>query len=151
MAVTVAPSTEACLELVDRINSGTAYALDRLATYSRVEVTPLEELDSQQIDVVAVEETQLSQTLAIEDRTSHKIVIWIRDKLPNLLPETIDARCLLARQIYQRVNNWDSADGRVRVWETDEETRLTPNKEALHQFNAFQAVIVLRVEVEASS
>lgn len=150
MAVTVAPSTEACLALAERINSGTVYSLDRVAAYSRVEVTPLDQLDGLQIDVVAVDETQLSETLDVEDRTSHKIAIWIRDKLPDKLPETIDARCLLARQIYQRVNNWDSADGRVRVWETDEETQLTPNKDALNQFGAFVAVVVLRVEVEAS-
>lgn len=150
MPVTVAPSTEACLALVERINAGTAYSLDVVAEYSRVKVTPLESLDGLRIDVVAGDETQLSETLDVEDRSSHKITIWIRDKLTDLLPETIDARCLLARQIFQRVNNWDSADRRVRVWETDEETQLTPNKDDLHQFNAFVAVIVLRVEVEAS-
>ncbi len=152
MAVTVAPSTEACTALVDRINSGTAYRLDRLAEYQRVAVTPLESLDAAglQVDVVAVDETQLYETLDIEDRSSHKIVIWVREKLPDLMPETIDARCLVARQIFQRVDNWDSDDRRVRVWETDKETRLTPNKDALHQFNVFEAVIVLRVEVEAS-
>lgn len=150
MPVTVAPSSEACTALVDRINAGTAYALDRVVAYSRVEVSSVEELDSLQIDVVAVDETQLSETLALEDRSSHKIAIWIRDKLPDKQPETIDARCLLARQIFQRVNNWDSDDGRVRVWQADEETQLSPNKDFLHQFNAFVAVIVLRVEVEAS-
>jgi hypothetical protein len=121
-----------------------------VAKYSRVEIAPLDEIDGLQVDVVAVDETQLRETLALEDRTSHKIAIWVRDKLPDLEPETIDARCLLVRQIFQRVNDWDSADGRVRVWEVDEATQVTPNKEALNQMNLFVAVIVLRVEVEAS-
>ncbi len=150
MTVTVAPSTEACLALVDRINSGTAYGLDRVAKYSRVEVNPLDEIERLEIDVVAVDETQLSETLATEDRTSHKIAIWIRDKLPDLQPETIDARCLLVRQIFQRVNNWDSDDRRVRVWDVDEETRVTPDKAILNTMQLFVAVVVLRVEVEAS-
>jgi hypothetical protein len=150
MAVTVAPSTEACTALVDRINSATTFSLDVLAKYSRVEVDPLEEISGRRIDVVHVEETQLNQTLDIEDRTSHKIAIWIREKLTNTEPETIDALCLLVRQIYQRVNNWDSADRRVCVWETDEETRMTPEKVALNQYGLFIAAIVLRVQVEAS-
>jgi uncharacterized protein YcbX len=150
MAVTVAPSTEACIALVDRINAGTTYVLDILAKYSRVEVDPLEEIDGRRIDVVHVEETQLNRTFALEDQTSHKIAIWVREKLKDSEPETIDALCLLVRQIYQRVNNWDSDDDRVRVWETDEETRMTPDKMLLNQSGLFVAVIVLRVEVEAS-
>jgi hypothetical protein len=150
VSVTVAPSSEACIALVDRINAGTAYSLDVAARYSRVEVSPLDEIDALQVDVVAVEETQLADTFAIEDRTSHKIAIWYRAKLADLEPETIDSHCLVVRQIFQRVNNWDSADGRVKVWETDEETRLNPDKEILNQHRVFSAVIVLRVEVEAS-
>ena len=150
MAVTVAPSTEACLELVDHINAGTAYTLDRDAAYSRVEISVLDEVDGLQVDVVAVDETQLNDTLAIEDRTSHKIAIWIRSKLADTEPATIDALCLLVRQIWQRVNNFTSSDRRVMVWETDEETRMNPDKAILNQQRLFVAVIVLRVEVEAS-
>lgn len=150
MAVTIAPAAEACQALVERINAGTAYTLDRDAEYARVEVTALEELDGLQVDVIAVDEQQLAETLAIEDRTSHTIAIWIRKKLADLEPDTIDALCLLTRQIYQQVNNWDSADGRVRVWETSEETELNPDKTALNTMRAFIAKIVLRVEVEAS-
>lgn len=151
MPVTIAPSTEACDALVDRINGGTAYTLDVLATYSRVEVNPLEDISGRRVDVIHVEETQLARTLAVEDLTSHKIAIWIREKLSDLDPATIDERCLLVRQIYQRVNNWDSSDLRVRVWETDEETRMVPDKAILNQMGLFVAVIVLRVEVEASA
>lgn len=151
MPVTIAPSTEACDALVDRINGGTAYTLDVLATYSRVEVNPLEDISGRRVDVIHVEETQLAETLAVEDRTSHKIAIWIREKVADMGTATIDALCLLVRQIYQRVNNWDSADLRVRVWETDEETRMVPDKTLLNQMQLFVAVIVLRVEVEASA
>ena len=150
MTVTVAPSTEACLALVDQINAGTAYVLERPAEYSRLEVLPLEEVSTLQVDVVAVDEEQLSETLDIEDRTSHKIVIWIREKLRDLTPETIDDRCLLVRQIFQRVNNFDSTDRRVRVWEVDEETRITPDKNLLNTMQLFAVSIVLRVEVDAS-
>lgn len=150
MAVTVAPSTEACQALVDRINSAETYSLDRLAKYSRVEVSPLDEVDGQQVDVVAVEETQLYETLTIEDRTSHRIAIWMREKLTDLEAHTIDARCLLVRRIFQRVDNFESADGRVKVWAVDDETQMTPNKDLLHTLRLFVASIVLRVEVEAS-
>lgn len=150
MTVTIAPSAEACLALVDRINSGTAYSLDRVAKYSRVEVSPLEEIRHLEIDVVAVDEEQLSETLDIEDRTSHKIAIWIRDKLPDLQPETIDELCLLVRQIFQRVNNFDSADGRVRVWEVDKGTRMTPDKDRLNTMHLFDAVVMLWVRVDTS-
>lgn len=150
MPVAVAPSTEACLALVDQINAGTAYALDCLATYARLEITPLAELNGLRVEVVSVDEVQLNRTFAIEDSTSHTIAIWIRDRLPSLEPEEIDARCLLVRQIWQRVNNFDSADRRVSVWETGEDTRLTPDKSLLRQSKLFVASIVLRVEVEAS-
>lgn len=150
MAVTVAPSTEACLALVDRINAAMTFSLDVQAGYSRVEVNPLEEISERKVDVVHIEETQLNRTFDIEDPTSHKIAIWIREKVADKEPETLDALCLLVRQIFQRVNNWDSADRRVRVWETDEETRMTPDKSILNQLGLFVAVIMLRVEVEAS-
>ena len=151
MSVTIAPATEACQALVDHINAGTTYSLDRLATYSRVEVSPLDEVDGLQIDVVSVDEVQLNETLAIEDRTSHRIAIWIRSKLRDLLPETLDGMSLLVRQIFQRVNDFDSDDLRVRVWAVDEETNTTPNKEALHQMGVYAAVIVLRVIVSDSA
>ena len=120
MSVTTAPATEACIAIRDRINSGTTYTLDRLAEYSRLEVNPLEEISELQIDVVAVSEEQLSETLDSEDRTSHRIAIWMRDKLLDLEPETIDAKCLIARQVFQRLLNFRSANGRVQVWEVDE-------------------------------
>jgi hypothetical protein len=152
MPVTIAPSTEACQALVDRINAGTEYALDVLATYSRVDVNPLEQITERKVDVVAIDEKQLSDTFDVEGRTSHTIAIWIREKLDenNPDPEAIDALCLVVRKIFQRVNNWDSADRRVRVWEVDEETRMTPDKQLLRQASLFAAKIVLRVEVEAS-
>lgn len=148
MSLTIAPSDEAAQAIVDRIDSGTAYSLDVAANYSRVEISPLDEIDELKVDVVVVSEEQLNETFAIEDRTSHKLVIWIRDKLPDREPETIAQRTLLARQIYQRVNNWDSTDGRVKVWDADKGTRMTPDKNALDKMGLFVAKVVLRVEVE---
>lgn len=157
MSLTISPSAEACQALVEQINSGEevdpsrqSFTLERYAKYSRIEIDPLEEIDGLQIDVVAVEETQLNETLEIEDRTSHKIAIWIRRKLDDIEPETLDPMALLVRQIYQRVNNFTSSDRRVNVWETDEETRMNPDKAILNQMRLFVATIVLRVEVDAS-
>lgn len=158
MPVTIAPSTEACQALVDRINDGTDYALDFVAEYSRVEINPLEEISGRRVDVVHIDEKQLNETFDVEDRTSHTIIVWIREKLTDLSPEQLDPLCLVVRQIFQRLNTndtsnaggWDSADGRVRVWEIDEETRMVPDKSLLRQAGLFVAKIVLRVEVEAS-
>ena len=48
------------------------------------------------------------------------------------------------------MNNFDSTDRRVRVWEVDEETRITPDKNLLNTMQLFAVSIVLRVEVDAS-
>jgi hypothetical protein len=150
MTVTVSPAAEACMALVERINAGTAYGLEVAATYNRVKVDPLEEIEGLRVDVVHEQQTQLRESLDIEDDTSHVIYVWVRSKLQSDLPEEIDQLSLLVRQIYQQLNDWDSADGRVRVWECDEEERPDAEKEALRQMRLFVALIAMRVEVEDS-
>jgi len=149
VTVTIAPSTEACLALVDRINSGTAYALACVAKYSDVEIDASEEVDALRVDVLESDAVQLNETLATDDRTSHLITVWIRDRLPDANQFEIDQRNLLVRQIYERVNDFDSADGRVKVWEVDKSSRLLPDKALLRTAKMFVASVVLRVEVEA--
>lgn len=150
MSVTIAPAAEACQALAARINSGDQYALAVDAQCAVVAVDVQEEIKALRVDVIAEDEQQLAETLAIEDRTTHTLVIYVRHKLQSLEPCEIDAMRLIVRQIFQRVNNYDSGDGRVRVWAVDPSTRMTPDKARLYQNRLFVAKIVLRVEVEPS-
>jgi len=150
MAVSIAPSVEAMQALVARINSAETYCLDIVANYSETAVDPLEELADLRCDVVSESEEQLVETLAIEDRTSHIIRIWLRKKISGLVPNEVDELKLLFRQIFQRVNNYDTTDRRVTVWECDVDPKEVPVKELLQQAGLFVASLVLRVEVEAS-
>lgn len=150
MAVTIAPSTEAMQAIVARINSATTYCLAVVAEYRETLVDPLEEITDLRCDVVSESEEQLVETLATEDRTSHVLRIWLRKKLDNLTPDEIDPLKLLFRQIFQRVNNYDTTDRRVTVWDCDIEPKEVPLKDVLQQAGLFVASIVLRVEVEAS-
>ncbi len=150
MAVTIAPSTEAMQAIVARINSATTFCLAVVAEYRETLVDPLEEITDLRCDVVSESEEQLVETLATEDRTSHVLRIWLRKKLDNLTPDEIDPLKLLFRQIFQRVNNYDTTDRRVTVWDCDIEPKEVPLKDFLQQAGLFVASIVLRVEVEAS-
>ena len=149
-AVTVAPAVEAMLAIRDRINSGTAYVIELEAEYSELQVDELESIDGLRVDVTSEDETQLAETLALEDRTSHNLRIWIRSPLERRTNDELDPLKLVVRQIYQRVNNYDSADGRVRVWTCDLESKQNPDKAILNQHGLFVSSITLRVEVEAS-
>tara|TARA_R110000822_G_scaffold66972_2_gene163414 strand:+ start:774 stop:1226 length:453 start_codon:yes stop_codon:yes gene_type:complete len=150
MAVSQSPSTEAMAAIVARINSATAYEFDVVATYSEQIINPTEEVTELRVDVVSESEEQLNETLDIEDRTSHIISIWVRKKVTALDNDSIDPLKLLVRQIFQRVNNYDTADGRVRVWEVDASSKQCPDKSILRQLRLFTANIMLRIEVEAS-
>lgn len=149
-AVTVAPAVEAMLAIRDRINSGTAYVVELVAEYSELQVDELESVDGLRVDVTSEDEVQLVETLAVEDRTSHNLRIWIRSPLERRDNDEIDPLKLVVRQIYQRVNNYDSADGRVRVWTCDIESKQNPEKPMMNQQGLFVSSITLRAEVEAS-
>ena len=150
MTVAIAPSVEACTAIVDRINSGTLYELDIVAERFGNTIDPLEEVTSLRVDVVHESEEQLVETLDIEDRTSHDIRVWIRAKVADATPDSLDPLRLVVRQIYQRLNDFDSADGRVKVWEINSEQREIPEKDILHEHWLFVTSLTLRVEVEAS-
>jgi len=150
MAVTIAPSTEAMQAIVLRINSATTYCLAVVAEYRETLVDPLEEITDLRCDVVSESEEQLVETLATEDRTSHVLRIWLRKKLDNLTPDEMDPLKLLFRQIFQRVNNYDTTDGRVKVWECEVDSKEVPLKDILQQAGLFVASVILRAEVEAS-
>ena len=111
MAVTQAPATEAMAAIVARINTGTAYECDKRATYSEQIDEAHEDIGELRIDVVSDSQTQLEETLDVEDRTSHILIVWVRKKLRAISNDEIDPLKLLVRQIYQRVNDYNSADG----------------------------------------
>lgn len=150
MAATIAPSVEAGQAIVDRINAATTYALEVVAQRQEVIVDHLEEVNELRVDVVHEEETELEDTLNVEDRTSHEIRIYVRSKVSDMTPDSIDPLKLLTRQIFQQVNNYDSPDGRVKVWQCDVEPRQAADKELLRQHGVFVAAIMLRAEVEPS-
>jgi len=149
MAVTQSPSTEAMSAIVEQINSGTAYELSVTAAYSETLDDELEDIPDLRVDVVQEEEEQLNETLDVEDRTSHMIRVWIRKRTPT--QDDIDAVKLIVRQIWQRVNNFNSSNARVKVWECDMDPKEVPNKMILKQSGLFVASMLMRVEVEASA
>ena len=149
MAVTQSPSTEAMSAIVEQINGGTAYELSVTAAYSETLDDELEDIPDLRVDVVQEEEEQLNETLDVEDRTSHMIRVWIRKRTPT--QDEIDAVKLIVRQIWQRVNNFNSSNARVKVWECDMDPKEVPNKMILKQSGLFVASMLMRVEVEASA
>lgn len=150
MAVTIAPSSEAMSAIVDQINSGGDYDLDVVARYGALIIDPLEEVTGLRVDVVSETEEQLVETLDVEDRSTHQIRVWMRKKVSSVSSDEIDQLKLIFRQIYQRVNNFDSSDGRVKVWDVEIDPIEVPIKSILQQSWLFVASLVLRVEVEAS-
>ena len=101
------------------------------------------------VDVVPLEGEQLNETLAIEDRSSQIIGIEVRRKLEDDSQALVDAMKLIVQQIFQRVNNFYSADFRVQVWECSPVNEENPNKELLSEGLIFRSRLELRAEVEA--
>lgn len=150
MAVTIAPSSEAMSAIVDQINSDGSYDLDVVARYGALIIDPLEEVTGLRVDLVSETEEQLVETLDVEDRSTHQIRVWMRKKVSSVSNDEIDQLKLIFRQIYQQVNNFDSSDGRVKVWDVEIDPIEVPIKSILQQSWLFVASLVLRVEVEAS-
>ena len=150
MAVTIAPSTEACEAIRDRINSGGDYALHFEAGIAEQFADEQAAMTGLMVDVVPGDEVRLNETLAIEDRTSHTIYIEVRKKLDNNDQEQVDEVKLTTAQIFQRVNDYDLSTNRVRVWQCDEVKGERPNKRLLSESLIFRTRIALTVLVEAS-
>ncbi len=149
-AASISPSTEAMGQIVRRINSAEAYCLPVSASYTEILTEKLEDLVQLRVDVVQDSEQQLDETIDSEGRTSHMIRIRVRQS--GVRDQVrIDQLKLLVRQLWQRVNNWDSSDGRVRVWETDMNFEEVPTKRNLREEELFDASVLMRVEVEAAA
>lgn len=149
-AVTIAPSTEACEAIRDRINSGGAYTLAVNATIAEQFSDDQQAMTALMVDVVCLTENQLDETLDVEDRTELIIGIEIRRKLESDAQTLVNAMKLIAAQIYQRVNDFDSANGRVKVCDCGFEADENPNKDLLAEALVFRSRLQLRVEVEAA-
>jgi hypothetical protein len=145
-AVTVSAAKEACDAIVDRINTGTAYTLAVYATTAEEfhddTTTMGEELH---VDVVPLSEQQLSETLATEDRTQHIIAVEIRQRMTAIDQQLVNNLKLTTRQIFQRLNNYDLASGRVRVWEISAAAEESPNRQLLAAHLVFRTRLTLRV------
>lgn len=144
------PSVEAMHAIVDRINSGDKYELDSPAKYSENIIDEMEDITDIRIDVVTETEAQLEETLDVEDRTEVYVRVFIRVKVDAIDSDTIDPLKLLVRRIWQRLSDFDSADGRVKVWECDVSPKEVPVKSILHANRLFLATLLLRIEVEPS-
>lgn len=151
MPVTTAPSVEAMTEIVSRINTGTAYTLPQAATRLDVLNEDLTDIPTLRVDVIQEEEEQLDDTLAVEDRSSHMIRVVMRKKVSLSDQSSIDALRLIARQIWQRLNNHRSSDQRVNVWEADFDPKEVPIRSMLRTNSIFMTSILLRVEVSPST
>lgn len=147
MPTTISPSDEACQALVARINSAITYTLPQPAAYADEVIDELSEVTGLRVDVVEETSQQLRETLDPLEPTSHIIRIWVRDKLPDMDAATVAPRKLVTRKVFERVNNFDSADGRVRVWSAGEDRGEIPGKWCLVKDLFFRAYIELRVEV----
>jgi len=150
MPVTTAPSVEAMTEIVSRVNSATTYTLPTAATRLDLLNEDLTDVTTLRVDVIQEDEEQMDDTLAVENRSTHQIRIVIRQAVSIDDQATIDGLRLLARQIWQRVNNHESSDGRVKVWEADMDPKEVPIRSVLRTSGVFMTSVLLRVEVGAS-
>jgi len=151
MPVTQSPSSEAMAAVVDRVNSGETYDMDVAACYTEAIIDVLENIGLElRIDVVCEGEQQLSETLDVEDRTQLMVRVFIRQKLRSVENDEIEPLKLLVRQLWQRLNNYETADGRVKVWSCDPDPKEVPIKAILSSDWLFVATLVMIIEVEAS-
>lgn len=148
MVATIAPADEACIALVDRINAGTDYALAVDARYSRLQVDPLEQIKELHVDVVADTEQGQSDRLDGLDNTLHTIKVWVRAPIIDADPQYLADLALVRKQLVDWLDNWDSSDRRVQVWDSENEDLEQPIKELIRQSNLFVAVVILNVQVQ---
>lgn len=146
---TVAPSQEAQEAIVAYIN-GETFSVPFTAIATDVARTELDDGEWLCVDVVHDGEEQLYETLdASDDNTRHRILVQITGRRkPDGLDSTADLK-LLARQIFDSLDQWDSDDGRVQVWFCDREPVSVTDKDALRTLGLFRRNILCEVEVIA--
>lgn len=147
MPATKSPTTEALEVIRDRINAGTTYALPFEVSYTEFIIDPLEEVQTLHVDVCEDTSEQMNDTLDAENRTSHDIFVWVRSKVSGFANETIEPLRLVTHQIFQQLNNYDTSDRRVTVWDCNIVPLQVPLRQTLRQMHMYVAAIQLRVEV----
>lgn len=150
MAVTQSPADEACTAVVDRINASVLLPLDVEAKFQSEVIDQLEKQKELRIDVVHESEIQLEDTLETEDRTSHSVLVWIRKPCKGTYSAAVEALRLVARQVYQQLNNHLTGDARVRVREVSFDENENPQRQPLRELGMFISVVRCRVEVKPS-
>ena len=145
---TLAPSTEALQAIAARINAGTAYTLDVKAEARELAVDPLEEVTELRVDVCHESEQQLFERID-DEGTEHTLRIWIRKKVAALSADELNPLRLLCRQILQQVDQYDTQDRRVCVWQSGFESQEVVDRTMLYQQRIFVASVILRVRVVA--
>lgn len=144
----ISPSKEAQDALVELLNA-TDFSVDFEATATDTARTDLADGEWLSVDVIDDEEEQLVETLDSDDPTRHRILIQLTARRkPDSLDTTEDLK-LLAREIHETVDQWDSADGRVQVWFVGREAVQPADKEALRALGLFRRNILCEVEVLA--
>ena len=145
---TIAPSTEALQAIAARINAGTAYTLDLKAEARELAIDPLEEVTELRVDVCHESEQQLFEQIDSEG-TEHTLRIWIRKKVAALSGDELNPLRLLCRQILQQVDQYDTQDRRVCVWQSGFESQEVADRTMLYQQRIFVASVIVRVRVVA--
>ena len=148
MPVSIAPSKEVCQAIVDRINSALAYTLPTPAVYAYQKSEDLRDQGALQVDVIHIDEGDLEETLDVENPTEHELHVWVRRHLDSQDNDTIDALKLIVRQIWQRLNNYQTS--RVYVRQCGIESVPGPQKDLLRTHGTFAQSITLMVRLEAS-
>lgn len=147
MPLTIDPGDEAAACIVDRINSSLAYTLPTPAIYSVEAVDVLETVNALRVDVTVETDQQLHEMLDQTDRTSHILRVWVRDKLENGSAAAVMSRKLLTRKIFQRVDEFVSADRRLQVWDCGKDKEESPGKQWIIKNGMYVSFFELRVTV----
>lgn len=145
---TIDPSDECCQAIVDRINAGSGgtYTLPTPATYVSQIDEDGKDVNGLEVTVVHLTEKELDETLDVEQRTSHELRVWIRQRTSDKSNSAVAA----VKLIGTRIKLWikDFRTSRVCVWECNTEPEEQPEKNVLRQHGVTSKSIYLRVEVE---
>lgn len=148
--LSIAPSDEALIAITNWINGATYDPATQTATYG-YEYSPeaLEISSAIQVFVLHESEKLLDETLDVYDRTSHQLRVFVTARPADASVGVTGELAKVRSQIMRRLAAF-TFDGRVQIWELDEEDS-NPDRDVTKQIGLFQETIPLRVEVEASS
>lgn len=144
---TIAPSKEACVALMEFIQSIEFATPPQSVDWGYQLPQDLSEITGVQVFVLHIQEETLADSLDEHDPTSHTIHVYVRAQLEALTNELQAELLLLANQIGRALESFISDDRRVCVMECDGEPE-NPEQSLSTQLTLFQRFIPLVVEVE---